>query len=119
MEGAENVTDLRIARVLAALRREPARSFRVKELARLAGASRANFARLFRAATGRSPIRYLAERRLELAAQLLLTTPEPLSRIARETGYGSEFSLSRAFKRRFGIAPAYYRSASSQIRCAA
>jgi transcriptional regulator GlxA family with amidase domain len=119
MKRASNVVDLRVAKALSALRREPARAFRVKELAKLAGASRANFARLFRHATGRSPIRYLAERRLELAARLLRTTAEPLSRIARETGYSSEFSLSRAFKRHFGVAPAHYRSASSQIRCAA
>jgi transcriptional regulator GlxA family with amidase domain len=119
MKRAENVVDLRIARVLAALRREPARPFRVSELAKLAGASRANFARLFHAATGRSPIRYLAERRLELAARLLRTTPAPLAQIARETGYASEFSLSRAFKRQFGVAPARYRSTSSPIRCAA
>jgi transcriptional regulator GlxA family with amidase domain len=119
MKRASNVVDLRVARALAALRREPARPFRVRELAKLAGASRSNFARLFQAATGRSPIRYLAERRLELAARLLRTTSEPLARIARETGYASEFSLSRAFKRHFGVAPARYRASFGQIRCAA
>jgi transcriptional regulator GlxA family with amidase domain len=113
------ITDLRVARALRAMRDEPARPFRVAELAKLAGASRATFARLFRAATGRSPKRYLTERRLELAARLLVTTPAPLSHIAEQTGYKSEFSLSRAFKRQHGLAPAHYRRSASPIRCAA
>lgn len=101
------------------MQQEPARAFRVAELAKLAGASRASFARLFRAATGHSPMRYLTERRLELAARLLVTTPARLSHIAERTGYKSEFALSRAFKRRHGLAPAHYRRASTPIRCAA
>jgi transcriptional regulator GlxA family with amidase domain len=74
---------------------------------------------LFSAATGRTPIRYLTELRLELAARLLVTTRAPLSHIAEQTGYKSEFSLSRAFKRQHGLAPAHYRSAGAPIRCAA
>ena len=113
------VLDLRVARALRAMQQEPARPFRVAELAKLAGASRATFARLFLAATGRTPIRFLTERRLELAAQLLLITPAPLSHIAELTGYKTEFALSRAFKRYHGLAPAHYRNAVGQIRCAA
>lgn len=111
--------DLRVARALRAMQQEPARLFRVRELARIAGASRASFARLFFAATGRSPIRYLNERRLQRAAELVLTTREPLSRIATQVGYGSEFALSRAFKRYHGVAPSRYRAGATPIRCAA
>lgn len=113
------VLDLRVARALRAMQQEPARPFRVAELAKLAGASRATFARLFIAATGRTPIRFLTERRLALAARLLVTTAAPLSRVAELTGYKTEFALSRAFKRHHGLAPAHYRSAMGQIRCAA
>jgi transcriptional regulator GlxA family with amidase domain len=111
--------DLRVARALRAMQQEPARSFRVAELAKLAGASRATFARLFIAATGRTPIRFLTERRLELAAQLLVTTRAPLSHIAELTGYKTEFALSRAFKRHHGLAPAHYRRNVATVRCAA
>jgi transcriptional regulator GlxA family with amidase domain len=113
------VVDLRVARALRAMQQDPTRPFRVAELAKLAGASRATFARLFGAATGRTPIRYLTERRLALAARLLVTTRAPLSHIAEQTGYKSEFSLSRAFKRHHGLAPAHYRSAAAPVRCAA
>jgi transcriptional regulator GlxA family with amidase domain len=101
------------------MQQEPARPFRVAELAKLAGASRATFARLFIAATGRTPIRFLTERRLELAAKLLITTRAPLSRIAELTGYKTEFALSRAFKRHHGLAPAHYRGRVAPVRCAA
>jgi transcriptional regulator GlxA family with amidase domain len=115
----DNVIDLRIARAIRALEAEPARRWDVPSLARLAGASRASFARLFRTATGTSPKRWLTARRLERAAKLLVTTNDPLCRIAHEVGYVSEFALSRAFKRHYGVAPAQYRRASLTTRCAA
>lgn len=115
-----NVVDLRVLRALKAVQAEPARRFQVAELAKLAGASRAAFARLFFAATGTSPQRFLRARRLQRAAQLLQTTDETLSHIAAQVGYESEFSLSRAFKQRFGVSPARYREqASFTIRAAA
>jgi transcriptional regulator GlxA family with amidase domain len=117
-EAGLRVSDVRVARVLRAIQEQPARAFTVRELAKLAGASRATFKRLFRAATGQSPRRYLAERRLAAAAELLATSEVPLAEIARVTGYASEFSLSRAFKRRHGMAPAHYRR-SLTLRCAA
>lgn len=114
------VVDLRVARVLKALQAEPARSFTVPELAKLAGASRASFVRLFQAATGSSPQRWLRARRLEQAARLLLSSDERLSVIASRVGYTSEFSLSRAFKRQYGVAPAHYREQRAfTVRCAA
>jgi AraC-like DNA-binding protein len=115
------VVDLRIARVLFAVQKQPARRWNVPELAKLAGASRAAFTRLFRAATGSSPKRWLTARRLELAAQRLAETDETLAQIATHVGYVSEFALSRAFKRHYGVAPTSYRKAQlrSPIRCAA
>lgn len=114
------VVDLRIVRALRALEQKPEERWTVPRLAKLAGASRASFVRLFRAATGTSPKRWLSARRLERTARLLVTTDQTLHEIARRVGYESEFSLSRAFKRHYGIAPARYRQLSSFApRCAA
>jgi len=116
----KSVVDLRVMRALKAVQAEPARHFKVAELAKLAGASRAAFVRLFRAATGTSPQRFLRGRRLQRAAELLLTTDETLAQIAARVGYESEFSLSRAFKQRFGLSPSRYREqAQFTIRAAA
>lgn len=113
------MSDLRVARALKAMRDAPDEPWTVQRLARLAGASRAAFARLFQAATGQSPKRWLREHRLELAAARLAGTRETLAEIAKRVGYVSEFSFSRAFKRRHGVAPAHYRSRLLTIRCAA
>lgn len=115
----QNVVDLRVARVLKAVQAEPARRFTVRDLAKLAGASRASFVRLFLVATGESPQRWLRARRLEQAAQLLVSGDERLAEIAARVGYVSEFALSRAFKRRYGLSPAVYRRQSLTLRCAA
>jgi transcriptional regulator GlxA family with amidase domain len=116
----QKVVDLRVARVLKAVQAEPERRFRVSELAKLAGASRASFVRLFQAATGTSPQRWLRAQRLARPAELLTSSEETLARIAVRVGYESEFALSRAFKRKYGVAPKHYREqASFSIRCAA
>jgi transcriptional regulator GlxA family with amidase domain len=115
--------DLRVERALAAMRAEPTRRFSMLELARLAGASRSNFVRLFTRAVGATPSAWLTTHRLELARQLLAETNQGLAEIASRSGYASEFGLSRAFKRRFGVAPSVFRratrSASNALRCAA
>jgi transcriptional regulator GlxA family with amidase domain len=118
---SEPVTDLRVIRAMRAVQAEPARRFSVRELARLAGASRASFARLFQRATGMSPKRWLTAQRLEHAAQLLHESDVTLAEIAVQVGYVSEFAFSRAFKRHHGVAPARYRQArsGSLLRCAA
>jgi transcriptional regulator GlxA family with amidase domain len=113
------VVDLRVARALKAMREQPAQPWCVKRLAKLAGASRASFARLFQRATGKSPKRWLRGHRLELVAARLVSSDQTLAEIAAQVGYVSEFALSRAFKRHFGVAPAHYRQTRLVTRCAA
>ncbi|MEM9073240.1 MAG: helix-turn-helix transcriptional regulator [Myxococcota bacterium] len=84
----------------------------VPELARQVGVSRASLVRRFRAAVGESPSRYLTGLRLREAARRLLVTDDGLAAIAADAGYSSEFAFSRAFKRRYGVAPGRYRQGS-------
>jgi transcriptional regulator GlxA family with amidase domain len=46
---------------------------------------------------------------LQLAARLLQTTQKNVLQVAFDTGYESEASFNRAFKREFGLPPAQYR----------
>lgn len=80
------------------------------ELAERVGVSRAALARRFTELLGRPPIAHLTQRRLQLAADLLLESDATLPAIARRVGYGSPFALSAAFKREFGRSPSAYRS---------
>ncbi len=105
-------TDEHVVRALVAMTEDPARSWTVAALARVAGLSRAPFARRFRRATGTSPRRWLTVHRLELAQARLAAVDAgdaTLSAIATSIGYASEFAFSKAFKRVFGVAPALFR----------
>ena len=75
------------------------------DLADVAGQSPFHFARLFRAAVGVPPMRYVRRERVEAARTLLLTTPMPLRTIASAVGFRDEFELSRVFKRETGESP--------------
>ncbi|MET0794349.1 MAG: AraC family transcriptional regulator [Polyangiaceae bacterium] len=101
--------DRKVARALGLLQAEPAKRWTVERLARAVGLSRAAFARRFAALSGRSPLRYLTELRLALAASLLETTDDSLAELALRVGYTSEFAFSRAFKRQHGVAPGSFR----------
>jgi AraC-like DNA-binding protein len=105
--GAFHDRDLSAA--MRAIHEHPERSWTVGELAGLCLMSRSAFAARFRALTGESPIRYATRCRLTRAAGQLRTTGAPLGEIAREAGYESAFSFSRAFKRAFGLPPLAYR----------
>lgn len=112
--GGADATALRdplVARAVGLLQREPEHHWTVAELGRRVALSRSALSERFRAATGESPMRYLARVRLTRAAEQLTSGDAPLSEIARRCGYESETSLSRAFRRTFGVPPGRYRRA--------
>jgi AraC family transcriptional regulator len=73
------------------------------------GYSRAHFLRTFRAATGRTPHRYLLELRLTKAQSLIARRLMPLIDIALACGFSSHAHLTTAFRSRFGLSPSAYR----------
>src|SRR5262252_5342666 len=107
--------DSQLGPALAALHDRPAVNWTLAELAGLAGMSRTLFAARFRAAIGKSPMRHLAKIRLGQAAGYLTTTSLSVEAIARRTGYGTNASLSKAFKREFGTPPGQYREAKGSV----
>jgi AraC-like DNA-binding protein len=103
------MVDSYVERALVAMKREPSRRWTVGALARVAGLSRAPFARRFERATGKPPLRYLTELRLRLAAARLVASDALLAEIAIDAGYATEFSFAKAFKRAYGVAPGLFR----------
>lgn len=110
-DNARAATDSRIARALAEMQRRPEQRWTVASLAKLAAMSRAAFARRFVCDVGTSPLAWLTEHRLALAARRLRRTADGLARIADDVGYANEFAFSRAFKRCVGVAPSVFRRA--------
>jgi AraC family transcriptional regulator len=78
-------------------------------LATESGYSRAHFIRMFKAATGQTPHRYLLELRLGRAKSMLVDRAHSLTDIALACGFSSHAHLSTAFRSRFGMAPGVYR----------
>jgi len=101
--------DPHVARALALLHDDAAHPWTVDRLGRAVGLSRSALAERFGRLVGMAPMHYLTAWRMQLAAQSLRDTDACLALIAREVGYESEASFSRAFKKAFGAAPATWR----------
>jgi AraC-like DNA-binding protein len=98
-----------IGQALALLHKEPAHPWIISNLARRVGLSRTRLAERFRHFLGESPMAYLAQWRLKMAAELLQSTEDSVAEIAAAVGYGSEAAFNRAFKRKFDFPPAKFR----------
>jgi AraC-like DNA-binding protein len=103
--------DARIARTLAALHERLSDRWTIAKMAKIAGMSRAAFARRFKQVTGAAPGVYLVRLRIDAAKKLLADTDEPAATIAFEIGYESAYAFSRAFKRIVGRPPVVFRRA--------
>jgi AraC-like DNA-binding protein len=99
-----------LAPALAEIHAAPNRKWTVAELAAVSAVSRSVLDERFRRLLGRSPIRYLTEWRMHVAADLLSTTDLSVAAVARRVGYESEEAFSRAFKRGLGSPPGAWRS---------
>jgi len=106
---AAALNDPGIAAALHAVHAEPGRAWTVDTLGKEAGMSRASFARSFAAMVGEPPLAYVTRWRMLLAAKRLRESDTPLTVVAREVGYTSEFAFAKAFKRSQGISPGRYR----------
>jgi AraC-like DNA-binding protein len=98
-----------LAPALAFIEENLAVSLPVPHLAALCHLSEDYFIRRFRQSLGQSPVAYIQERRVTLAAQRLLFSSESIEVIAAQCGFGNRFYFSRVFKRHTGVAPAAYR----------
>lgn len=78
-------------------------------MAARAGMHPLRFARSFRRAHGITPHRFVMDRRLERARQLIATSDMPIAQVALATGFSSQSHLTTAFTRAFGLSPGRYR----------
>lgn len=102
--------DVRLAPALQLMHGDPARNWRLPELARASGMSRSSFSDRFKSVSGMAPLAYLTFWRMRLAEQALRSGSASLASLAASLGYGSESAFSTAFKRLVGTAPAHFRA---------
>ncbi len=107
--GAHRLGNGRLRRVLDHIDGHLEEEITVAGLAALANLSIFHFARMFTASVGVPPHRYVGRRRLENAMAQLAVGKLPLSEIAHKSGFSSQASFSRAFRRATGMTPGEYR----------
>jgi AraC family transcriptional regulator len=78
------------------------------ELAQLSGLSAFHFLRMFKRATGLSPLQYVTRRRMQLAKEMLATGLS-VAEIAVRTGYSNTSHFITLFRRYYGVTPAAFR----------
>lgn len=81
----------------------------LEKMAQQATLSPYHFLRVFRAVHGITPHRYLLNKRLSYASDLLSHSTDSISAIAFRSGFEDLSSFSRAFKKMYGRSPLDYR----------
>jgi len=97
------------------IRRHLSEPFTTRQIARAIGLSESRLRAVYHQCTGLTLGRYISELRLNRASGLLVRSQMSVKEIARDCGYESLFSFSRAFKREFGVSPRAYRE-SGRVR---
>ncbi|MDP2620694.1 MAG: AraC family transcriptional regulator [Hyphomicrobiales bacterium] len=100
---------LRLRRVADYIEARLAEDVSLRDLAAVAGLSTHHFGEAFKASTGRSPHRYLIERRIRRGKELLLGADRSIAEIAVSVGFASHSHFTDNFRRLTGITPSRFR----------
>lgn len=100
----------RIDRVLRHIEAHAGEALDLDALAGIACMSKYHFLRCFRRITGVTPYDFLLRLRLRRAALKLSETPEPVSDIAYDSGFGDLSTFNHRFRGTFGESPSRFRA---------
>jgi AraC-like DNA-binding protein len=106
------LNDPHVGKALQLMHTDPARNWTVDDLGREVGISRSVLAQRFTDLVGETPMRYLANWRMQLAKQLMREGAGNVQEVAARVGYDSEAAFNRAFKRATGSPPAAWRKSA-------
>jgi AraC family transcriptional regulator len=98
-----------IKRVTRAMEEALVRDIGLADLAALVGLSPYHFARAFKASTGSAPHRYMMERRVERAKEMLAASDQSVTQIAHACGFASSQHMATVFRKVVGTTPTEYR----------
>ena len=99
----------RILTMLAYIQENYARKLTLQEIAEASAVSTRECLRCFQISIHQSPMEYLLEYRIQMAARLLETTNLPVTEIAMRTGWGSNSYFTKMFRRLRGKTPNAHR----------
>lgn len=107
--GNEAVQRSLIENVCDRIRKEPGKSYKVRDLAREFSFSQDHFCRIFKKYKKTTPGDFIATTRIDAARQLLISSNYPVARIAEILGYNDIYHFSKAFRQKTGMAPSEFR----------
>jgi len=94
---------------MAYIQENYARKITLQEIADASAVSTRECLRCYRASIQQSPMEYLVEYRIQVAAKLLETTDLSVTEIAMRTGWGSNSYFTKMFHQIRGKTPNLYR----------
>jgi AraC-like DNA-binding protein/mannose-6-phosphate isomerase-like protein (cupin superfamily) len=109
-ETIESKSLLRIGDVIGTLEKDYSQDLTLADLQDIAHMSRSNLMRVFRKATGQTPIDYLIRLRIQRAMEMLRQSDSSVTEIAFEVGFKDSNYFSRQFRRIEGCSPSEYRA---------
>ena len=107
--GPARLEPARMRRVLDYIDQHLEDDISISELAQVAHLSEFHFARVFATTMGMPPQRYVSQRRLAAAKKMIGVGKLPLSEIAFRSGFSSQASFTRAFRRATNMTPGEFR----------
>ncbi len=100
----------RIHKMLAFIQTHYQEPLSVDQIAQAGEVSRRECFRCFRSLINQTPMEYLNQYRLSVAAHLLSSGSQPLASISESCGFENISYFTKLFKRRFGMTPGQFRS---------
>ncbi|UWZ83634.1 helix-turn-helix domain-containing protein [Occallatibacter riparius] len=88
----------------------------LRHLAEACGLSTSHYTRAFKETFRKPPHRWLIERRIDRAKDLMTNSHLPIADIAIQCGFADQSALNRSFRRIHGISPGQWRRATTRER---
>ena len=107
-EAEARATQYPLSAVITYIRKNLDHKLSVKKLSKLAYMSESAFYQAFRHELGRTPVEFINDERMALAAHLLLDPRQHIREVAMRCGFNSVSYFSRTFRDHHGISPGAY-----------
>lgn len=105
----ESQLDERIQLILEVIDRSLGEDLSNAQLSSLIHLAPNSFGRLFEASLGLTPRQYILRKRLEMAAQMLVSGGESIEAIAAQCGFCDRYYFTRMFTQKHQVSPAVFR----------
>lgn len=99
---------IRCEKVIEYIRDHYTENITIKQLCSLVDLSPGYLSEIFKKVSGKTPVEYIHQVRIDRSKELLLNTPLKIKDIARRTGFNDEFYFTRVFKKLEGCTPSQF-----------